>query len=311
MISLVGKFFTSTNRFISIVAIQIMNFLVVGNITKDLIRTRDKEEYSFGGTSYSGITAAQLGYQSRILSRGNNELSEWIKHLHDMGIVVSLQPDRNVTLFVNDYTAGERRQSILGYTQKIDFTVEDKTDVIHIDPKFQEVGPELVRKAREKCDVLSLDVQGLVRDTKDSHVIGKFWSDREQVLPLVDVLKVGKPETSLVSRLRDYKKICEELHAMGARIIALTFGNNGSLVYDGEFYELPIFKTKTVDKTGAGDTYGTSLALRYYETGNVLDSALFATAAASFVVEDFGPRKIARRQDVNARYEILKKIKVK
>jgi len=284
-----------------------MEFLAIGNITRDLLRIKDKEESSFGGTSYSGITAAALGYHSRILSRGNDELSGWIKVLNGKGVEVILQPDKNATFFVNDYTQGERKQLLLGYTEKINLVINEKIDVIHVDPMFQEVSSELLKKARKQCNILSLDVQGLVRDIKDKQVIGRFWDEREEFLPFVDFLKVGKYEINLISKLQDYKKICEELHSLGARIVALTFGIKGSLVYDGEFYKVPIYKTKTIDETGAGDVYGTSFSLRYFETKDALDSAIFATAAASFVVEDFGPRNIAERKKVEKRYQFLKR----
>jgi len=161
-----------------------MEFLVIGNITKDLIRTKDREEYSFGGASYPGITAKQLGYKTRVLSRGNDQLSEWIEQLNIMGIEVLLQPDENVTYFVNDYTSGERKQLLYAHTKKIDFKIDEKIDIIHVSPVFQEVDSELIKKAKKQCDFLSLDVQGLVRDVKDLHVIGRFWEDKEEYLPL-------------------------------------------------------------------------------------------------------------------------------
>jgi sugar/nucleoside kinase (ribokinase family) len=284
-----------------------MEFLVIGNIPKDLCKTKDKEEFSFGGTSYCGIVAAYLEAKSKILTRGNAELSDWIKSLKEKNVEVILQNDKNITYFVNDYSGGgEREQLLLGYTKKIDFNIDGKFDIIHVNPMFREIDLNLVKKARKRCEFLSIDVQGTVRDIKDKHVIGRFWSEREEFLPFVDFLKVGKQEINLISKLGNHKKICEELHSLGAKIIAITFGNKGSLVYDGRFYELPIFKTKTIDETGAGDVYATAFLIRYFETKDTLDSALFATAAASFVVEDFGPRSIAKRKDVEKRYEILK-----
>lgn len=283
-----------------------MEFLTVGNITKDLIRTRDKEEYSFGGTSYSSITAARLGYKSRVLSRGNSQLSEWVKYLSGEGVEVSLQRDKNVTYFVNDYRGEKREQFLLEHTEKIEFDIEDKVDIIDLAPKFQEIDLEFIEKAREKCDIMALDVQGLVRDLRGDQVIGKFLKDRQWILPFIDFLKVGRDEVCSVSMLKSHKEICEELNSLGAKTIALTFGEEGSLVFDGNFYKIPAFKTKIVDKTGAGDVYDASFSIRYFETKDAFDSAVFATAAASFVVEDFGTKCIAKREDVEKRYQILK-----
>jgi len=96
------------------------------------------------------------------------------------------------------------------------------------------------------------------------------------------------------------------LYSLGAGIVAITFGVDGSLVYDGNFHEISAFKTNTVDKTGVGDVYASAFAIRYFETNDSMDSGLFASAAASFVVEDLGPKNIVKREYVDRRCEILK-----
>ena len=76
-----------------------MKFLVIGNITKDTIRTGKKERNTFGGaSSYGSITAKKLGWDSYVLSRGNHELNTWIKNLESRGIKVELERrmERNV-----------------------------------------------------------------------------------------------------------------------------------------------------------------------------------------------------------------------
>ncbi len=112
----------------------------------------------------------------------------------------------------------------------------------------------------------------------------------------------------MVSHKKDYKSICEDLRSFGPKIVALTLGVNGSIIHNNGFYRIPAFKTKTIDKTGAGDVYGTSFVIRYFETKDAIDSALFAAASASFVVENFGPKCIASREKIKERYEILKDI---
>ena len=59
-----------------------MKFLVIGNITKDTIRTKREEIVTFGGVaSYASINANKLGCDTYVLSRGNYELNDWIKNL--------------------------------------------------------------------------------------------------------------------------------------------------------------------------------------------------------------------------------------
>lgn len=284
-------------------------FLVIGNITKDRLVLKIGESVSFGGTIYAGITAARLGYKAYILSKGNLEAIPLIKSLSKEGVQVKLQPDKHLTFFVNDYLLGERKQLLLEHTGKIVYKSLGKMDIIHFNPMFNEISLNDLKKARKDCKILSLDVQGLVRTIKDKKVIGKFWSERKEFLEYIDFLKVGKTEIKFVSRKRAHKDVCKELSSLGAKVIALTFGKKGSIVFEKDcFYKIPAYKTKEIDPTGAGDVYATAFAIKYFETKNALKSGLFASAAASFVVEDYGLKNIALRKEVEERYKRLEKI---
>lgn len=283
-----------------------MSFLVVGNITKDRLKTKSGERSLFGGTSFAGINASKLGYRSNILTKGNHILKDWIDFLEEQGVHVYLQEDKHVASFINDYSNIERKQSLLESTDRIVYNIQEEFDIIHLNPIYQEISPDLIENVRKRCDFLSLDVQGLVRNVKGRTVREKFWAERSECLKHLDLLKVGKNEVNFVSHKKEYKKICKDLNSLGVKIIALTFGEGGSIIYDNGFYRIPAFKTNTVDETGAGDVYGSSFAIRYFETKDVIDSALFASASASFVVENFGIEGIRDRRKVEKRCVILK-----
>jgi sugar/nucleoside kinase (ribokinase family) len=73
-----------------------------------------------------------------------------------------------------------------------------------------------------------------------------------------------------------------------------------------ETHRIPAYQTTVVDRTGSGDVFSSAFAIRYFETKNALESGLFATAAASFVIEDFGTKNIAERNKVEERFKMLK-----
>jgi sugar/nucleoside kinase (ribokinase family) len=283
-----------------------MKFLVVGNLTKDIIRTNQGERIVFGGAaSYCSIVAAKLGCDTHVLSRGNDELSSWIETLKNSGINVNLQRSERTTCFINDYSEGKRKQYVLSDAGEIDFKTLGRMDVIHLGPVFNEITLDCLRKARKKCKILSLDAQGFVRDLNGKEVIKSFWEERENFLRYVDLLKVGQEEMNYVSRERDYEKVCEELRSFGVEVVELTFGEEGSIVAEDEIHRIPAYRTTLIDKTGSGDVYSTAFAIRYFETKNALESGLFASAAASFVVEDFGTKNIAERENVTRRVRKL------
>ena len=286
-----------------------MKFLVIGNLTKDVIRTKKEERIDFGGaSSYCSITAKKLSCESHILTRGNHELDGWIKNLESLGIKVELQESENLTCFVNDYMLGERKQFVYRNAGKIDFKNFGKFDVTHLGPVFNEITLDCVKEARKNSKILSLDVQGFVRSLKNKEVIEKFWDEREEFLKYVDLVKISGYEIDLVSNKKNYEDVFEELMGFGVKIVELTLGYKGSIVASEETHRIPAYETTLVDKTGSGDVFAAAFAIRYFETKDALDSGLFASAAASFVVEDFGARNIANKERVEGRTKALKNL---
>ena len=77
----------------------------------------------------------------------------------------------------------------------------------------------------------------------------------------------------------------------GVRWIAIKMDVRGSIVYDvnmNEEFRIPIFASKTVDVTGAGDAYSGGFLEGIAETGNVLEAGIRGTISASFAVESWG-----------------------
>jgi sugar/nucleoside kinase (ribokinase family) len=286
---------------------MVMKFLVIGNITKDTLRMKEKEIEAFGGSaSYSSIAAKKLDCDTYVLSRGNRELDEWIKNLKNLGIKVELEKSETISHFVNDYTGKERKQFWLSDAGKIDFKDLGKMDIIHLGSVFNEITLDCVKKARKNAKLLSLDVQGFLRSSDKEKVIMKFWEEKAEFLKYVDLVKVNRLESGFVSKKTTYEEICKELLEFGPKIVELTLRDNGSIVFSDKIYKIPVYHTNLVDKTGAGDVYAASFAIKYFETNDALESGLFASAAASFVVEDFGTKNMANINSIEKRFNELK-----
>lgn len=96
---------------------------------------------------------------------------------------------------------------------------------------------------------------------------------------------------------------CEKLRAQGARVVVATLGARGAMVVGADgATEVPAFKAKVVDTTGAGDCFVGTLAARMAQGATPQDAARYASAAASCSVERLGaaPSMPAAR-DVAAR----------
>jgi hypothetical protein len=296
------------------------SLLTIGNITKDTMVDIGVEKRYCGGAVYPSLAASNLHLDSVLLTRGNfitdREMLDCAQTLHNEGVKIKAIVDKHNTEFINDYSSGTRIQKLVSYTDKIDYETKaseghlGKFDVIILNPVFCEINSSVPRFAKKDCDIMLMDPQGMVRtrETQSGEIGLIYWHDREKYLEHLDILKVSSDELMSVSKLGDCRDICEELYSLGPGIIALTFGENGSIVYDGnELHAVPAYRTHSVDPTGAGDLFNVYFAVRYFETNDARDAGIYANAGASFVVEDYGISGIPMREDIDARYRALKR----
>ena len=283
----------------------VMKFAVLGNLTVDIIRTPKGTMRTIGGSAcYCGLTDNKLNYEARILTRiGRDYDAGWLDQLRAPGVKLNIEYSRSTTAFENVYTRAGRTQLIRGDAGAIRKLPSEilGCDVRHVGPVFSEVPLGILRKVSGK--LVSLDVQGFIRNRKGNRVQHKFWSRRGEFLKHVKIMHVGADEARFVVKRR-----CRELMDLGPEVIAITDSRRGSyLLFEGSSEYVPAFPARTVDQTGAGDVYTTALAIRYLETGDPVESGYFASAAASFVVEDWGPARLGTREEVEGRKELLEK----
>lgn len=89
-------------------------------------------------------------------------------------------------------------------------------------------------------------------------------------------------ETSLAA-----SKILKE--RSNCKYVVLKMGDKGSFVYgEGIAQMVPTFKVETVDPTAAGDCFTGVLVKQYVETGDILASVRYASAAAAISVQYLG-----------------------
>lgn len=113
------------------------------------------------------------------------------------------------------------------------------------------------------------------------------------ILEKTDILILNETEAEIITGKSFGREkpldIAVELHAMGPEIVILTLGASGSVIVSKDLKEyIPSHKVKTLDTTGAGDTFCGAFAARWMETGDLLDAVRFATAAAALSVMSLG-----------------------
>lgn len=101
-----------------------------------------------------------------------------------------------------------------------------------------------------------------------------------------DIALPGLDDASALTGLDDPREIIALYRSFGPRIVALTLGEGGALVADGDaIHEIPPRPADLVDASGAGDCFDGSFLARLIAGDDTRAAAEYATVAASLSVE--------------------------
>jgi sugar/nucleoside kinase (ribokinase family) len=90
--------------------------------------------------------------------------------------------------------------------------------------------------------------------------------------------------------------------ADNARVLIVTQGSQGARLHHRHaWHDVPPFPAREADPTGAGDVFAAAYLVRFHETGDPVESASFASCAASLSVEAAGAGGIPNRAQVDER----------
>lgn len=268
--------------------IQHLHFLAVGQVTHD----RYGDQISPGGCAFFGARAAQgLGAQVRLLTSVGADFicDNALKDLEVNGI-----REGKTTVFTNSYPAGGLRvQHVETQSPPIQFNhLPDswrKTDALFVAPVFEEINPSEPWFTDIETRFTSVCLQGFMktarRDTDERRVVIKgqpldFTNSFQRVdaffLSAEDIELFGSPGLldALISR---------------AKYVFVTLGEEGCRIHEGnKVSQSGIYRTNTVDPTGAGDTFAAATTCALACGADALSAAHLGAAAASFVVEKYG-----------------------
>jgi len=284
------------------------DLVVVGHFAIDVIVKGDAPpQGALGGPpTYASLAARKMGASVGVISKvGDDFPEEHVKFLKDSGIdlkglrVVKGAKTTNYVLIYND---GVRRMVLKARAPSIelgDIPPDLVSKCILLAPIAGEIAHPVVSELRRRAECLCLDPQGFVRNfLRDGTVVLTRWFDRH-VLGSIDVLKASLREYEQImgkGRLRDGLR---KLHDLGISMVIITLGEDGSILsLRGRLFAIPAYEAKTVEPTGAGDVYIGAFLAEYAKDEDPVWCACVGSAAASFIVEDFGPTKFGERDEV-------------
>lgn len=277
-------------------------YLVIGQIVADV---QPDGTAVLGGTAlYSALTAARLGWRVGVLTRGaygvtvdGVAIPSLDRYADELSIIT--QDAESPTLFVNEYSAGRRTQTIRRWAGPIDLRGLPphwrNAKVVHLGPVAQEIDPK--QTGALTPDFFGATPQGWMREWP------RATGGRVKLSPL-------RLPPELMGRLDGVVVSDEEIHLarevverVGARRLGvITTGDSGArILFGGERVDLPGFPVKTVDLTGAGDVFAAAFFIRATDrTASAATAGRFANAVAALSLRAQGPEGIPTPAEVEA-----------
>lgn len=278
--------------------------------------------FSFGGGALnSSVSIARLGLKvSTIINVGMGESKKSIlKHLESEKIDSSLisfseKYYRGLSVFIIDkghdhtaflYRGANNELSI----KKWDFLKNTKwLYVSSLTGKSDLILSKLTQELKKHKNHLAWNPGG-------TQLKGGFLK-LKKLLSLSHVLILNKDEASELVLSKEKKFDCQntasliyEIKKWGPKIVVVTDGSNGAYAFDGkEIYEAQAVKTKVVDTTGAGDSFGSSFVAGLEIFGSMKKALALASLNASSVVSHIGAQNGLLSLN---KIKNLKKVKIK
>jgi len=270
----------------------------IGHVTRDKIITPRQTVNMAGGTSFYfayGMNQLPKKVSFQLVTKvGEGSMPE-IEKMRQAGIDVECFKSRHTVYFENKYGHDSNRRTQRVLAKADPFTVEEMQ---HLDARIYHLGslladdfsPEVV-ECLSKKGLVSIDVQGYLREVRGEKVYAVDWKDKEEILNVTDIVKLNEYEMEVIAGTNDPRAVARKLASLGVKEVVLTFGDYGSLIYaEDKFYEIPAYPpVELVDATGCGDTFSTGYLYCRSQGMGYEESGKFAAAMCTLKLEHSGP----------------------
>ncbi len=129
------------------------------------------------------------------------------------------------------------------------------------------------------------------------------------LLKMTDILFLNKEEAErLLEKPGTFSELAAELHGLGVKTVVITDGPKGSYcLHEGKEYVLPIYPAPVIERTGAGDSYGTAFVAAIVSGQSVPEAMRWGTMNSASVIGYIGAQQgLLTNKEMKAR---LKKAK--
>ncbi|CAI1492623.1 Cytidine kinase [Thermococcus nautili] len=236
-----------------------VELVVLGHVSIDTIVFPDGRRIEMpGGAAAAVATSASLaGAKVGLVTKvGEDFPRRWLEKLAQYVDIrgVQILPGKTIHIWVIYKPDGSVESPVeRGVAERMGETPipEDylKAKIFHVAP----IPPEEQLKVLERLEGkrVSLDFNPTYYEAylRKPDLVRELVSRSYMVSP-------NEREAKLITGLDDVRKSAEELYSWGAELVVITRGENGVLIYDGDFHEFPALPVEgEIDPTGAGDAF--------------------------------------------------------
>ena len=296
----------------------------LGNPVFDIIETpyvRTDGRVLSGCSVNAALTIGKLGGSAIVVGAvGVDYKSLFLSKLSEYGVDAYPLDSKETGGFYLKYLderMDDRILRVIGHADRI--SVDDvptrllgNADSILVGPILDEIDTSLVRYlSRSFSGILVVDPQGFVR-RRNGDIIERVANPQiREIISLSDVFKPNEHEAHVIFGSVDPVRVAYRITKLGAKIGIVTLAERGSVIsFGGKTYRIPAYTTRMRDPTGCGDVYAGGFIYHYLKTEDPVESAAFASAVASFMVESVGPDFMLDGEAVMERFGwIMKRVR--
>ena len=269
---------------------------VLGSLTLDEIALGGTRKTVPGGSAwYASVTSALLGAQVDVISRiGMNyprKNLDWLKR-NSVNVGKVKRLPGGTCRFALNYKGGSRTMQLVQPGAELShWDLDGHWNGIHIGPVFGEVSVSMVRDCKRCADVVSMDLQGFVRETDSDRVIFLRPAKLGGALRFVDLLKATSEELLVQTGTSGLASAISRIFRRGPRWLVVTLGRRGSILAErgGGRLRIPAYpEARLTDPTGAGDALVGGWLATFIATGDPIWSLSIGSALASLLVRRSG-----------------------
>jgi len=136
----------------------------------------------------------------------------------------------------------------------------------------------------------------------------------KRILKKVDILILNQEEASLLTKIpyQKEKEIFKKIDELCSGIAIMTKGPRGAVVSDGKrLYRAGILDIKVIDRTGAGDSFGSGFVSAFIRSNGSIEKAVqLATANAGSCLKGWGAKSGLLKKETKFKNVKIKKEKV-